>query len=50
MAAGAIVTKIVPNYAVVGGVPAKIIGERQCKKFTYKPLIENKGYRIIRMK
>lgn len=34
--AGAVVTKEVPPYAIVGGVPAKIIGERKNKELHYK--------------
>lgn len=36
VAAGAVVTHDVPEYAIVGGVPAKIIGERPNKKLNYK--------------
>ena len=36
VAAGAVVVKNVPNFAIVGGVPAKIIGERVNKKLNYK--------------
>lgn len=36
VAAGAIVTKDVPPYAIVAGVPAKIIGERRNKDLHYK--------------
>lgn len=35
VASGAIVTKDVPPYAIVGGVPAKIIGYREKKKWQY---------------
>lgn len=36
VAAAAVVTKDVPPFAVVGGVPAKIIGERKNKALSYK--------------
>lgn len=36
VAAGAVVTKDVPDFAVVGGVPAKVIGERANKNPAYK--------------
>jgi maltose O-acetyltransferase len=37
VAAGAVVTKDVPPYAVVGGNPAKVIGERKKQPFDYVP-------------
>lgn len=36
VAAGAVVTKDVSDYSMVGGVPAKVIGERKLKKLNYK--------------
>lgn len=36
VAAGAVVTKNVEDYQIVGGVPAKMIGERQNKKLNYR--------------
>lgn len=36
IAAGAVVTHDIPDYAIAGGVPAEVIGERQIKDFHYK--------------
>lgn len=37
VASGAVVTKDVPDFAVVGGIPAKIIGMREKKDYSYNP-------------
>lgn len=36
IAAGAVVTKDVSSYKIVGGVPAKVIGERPFKELNYR--------------
>lgn len=35
VASGAIVTKDVPDYAIVAGIPAKVIGQREIKAYQY---------------
>ncbi len=37
VASGSVVTQDVPEYAIVGGIPAKIIGERERKEYKYNP-------------
>lgn len=46
VATGAVVTKDVPPYAIVGGVPAKIIGQREKKEYKYGYIPKEEGLHI----
>jgi len=37
VASGSVVTKNVPAFSIVGGIPAKIIGKREDKEYKYSP-------------
>ena len=37
VASGAVVTKDVAPFMVVGGCPARVIGQRECREFVYHP-------------
>ncbi|GHT07360.1 hypothetical protein FACS189432_02460 [Bacteroidia bacterium] len=37
VASGSVVTKDVPPFTVVGGIPAKVIGQRENKEYKYVP-------------
>jgi maltose O-acetyltransferase len=36
IAAGSVVTKDVPEYSIIGGIPGQIIGKRSLKEYKYK--------------
>jgi len=45
LAAGAVITKDMPDYAVIAGVPAKVVKQRNKKSITYKENITWHGAR-----
>ncbi len=46
VATGAVVTKDVPPYTIVGGVPAKVIGKREEKKYQYGYTPKEEGFHV----
>lgn len=47
VASGAIVTKDVPPYAIVAGVPAKIVGQRERKEYNYGYTTKNEYQHFV---
>lgn len=46
VATGAVVTKDVPPYTIVGGIPAKVIGQREEKEYKYGYVPKEEGLHV----